>query len=622
MDTTTKNLKFYEEDLSAEQIRNLYLRKLATGEIQGPPTGKPSMDKPHLKFYPEEALKLDFPKMTMYDYLKEQSKNHFDDIAIVFDTDFGKNEITYGELFSNIDSLSETLQSVYGIKKGDKVAVSLANTPESVYAFYALSKMGAIYCPIDPRANEYGLERDLKDLDVKMYIGIMDNYKKAKRVCKGLGISNVVITSPINSLNSKVAKSLYISQKALEGNVPFSLKRRWPKLNQNSGLNFVNSDVYEEGSLAAISYTGGTTGVHKGVELSNDALNNMVFSHRYIMENVKRGDVFMNILPQFMIFGMFTLHLALCRGLETHLLLDASPDNFLKNLKRLNPAMAFGGPVHWETLIDNPEVIPGCLSNMKAPVSGGESLPVVKERKINESLIKGGAQETICNGFGASELGGSVTLKEGNKSREGTVGILHVYDNAKIVNPNTGEEEYYNNVGELYVTTPSLMLRYHNNEEESNKAIKVSEDGTRWFATGDLAKIDEDGTIELVGRIKRLFVCGLNNVYPPEMEELIASIPGVKKCAVVPIPDEELRQVPKVHFVIENDTEENRSKIQAATQALIAERIGVEVLPRYYEFNDDLKYTPNGKVDFEGIRKDDIQKMNIVSEKQKVKTNK
>lgn len=325
MDTTTKNLKFYEEDLSEEQIRNLYLRKLATGEIQGPPTGKPSMDKPHLKFYPEEALKLDFPKMTMYDYLKEQSKNHLDDIAIVFDTDFGKNEITYGELFSNIDSLSETLQRIYGIRKGDKVAVSLANTPESVYAFYALSKMGAIYCPIDPRANEYGLERDLKDLNVKMYIGIMDNYKKVKKVSEKLGIKNVVVTSPINSLNNKMVKSLYISQKFLEGNVPFSLKRRWPKLNQNSSLNFANFDVYEEGSLAAISYTGGTTGVHKGVELSNDALNNMVFSHRYIMENVKRGDVFMNILPQFMIFGMFTLHLALCRGLETHLLLDASP---------------------------------------------------------------------------------------------------------------------------------------------------------------------------------------------------------------------------------------------------------------------------------------------------------
>lgn len=366
---------------------------------------------------------------------------------------------------------------------------------------------------------------------------------------------------------------------------------------------------YSLDKLAVISYTGGTTGVHKGVLLSNDALNILVHSHKYIMGDVGRGDRFMDILPQFMIYGIFSLHLALCMGLKTYLLIDSSPKNFVDNLIRINPAMVFGGPVHWETLIDNPKLTSNCLSNMKSPVSGGEKLPLSKEKILDDVLIKAGSQGCMCNGYGASELGGSVTLKLGKQSAAGTVGKLHVFDNAKIVSPDTGEELSYNEVGELYITTPSLMLGYFKRESEEEKAIVKDQDGVRWFVTGDLAKIDENGDIEITGRRKRLFVCGLNNVYPPEMEELINTIPNVKSCVVVNVPDREFREVPKVHMVLENDTEESRTTVIKLVKKCISENIGKEVLPRYYEFHAELLHTPNGKIDFEGIRKQDMKKM-------------
>lgn len=155
------------------------------------------------------------------------------------------------------------------------------------------------------------------------------------------------------------------------------------------------------------------------------------------------------------------------------------------------------------------------------------------------------------------------------------------------------------------------MMGYYQCKEEEEKVIVQDQSGVRWFATGDLAKIDENGDIELTGRSKRLFVCGLNNVYPPEMEELINAIPNVKRCVVVNVPDDVLREVPKVHIILEKDTPENRSETIRRIKDSISKNIGKEVLPRYYEFHKELLYTLNGKIDFEKIRLKDLEKMKI-----------
>ncbi len=602
-----------------QQQRNIYLRKLLTGQIQGPLTGKPSIDKPHLKFYPEEALKQELPETTMYDYMYKLNKDHLDEIALIFDTGFDETKITYRELFENIDIVAKNLKKK-GIKKNDKVALSFANTPESAYCIYALNKIGATACLIDPRITPYNLERDLKDLQAKMFIGVSESYNSLKQVKNKVGMKNIVIVPTIQSSSNKKMKNLYISSKILNGSHPLRLNKQWSNLIAKNHTVNIQPESNEKDKVAVISYTGGTTGIHKGVKLSNDAMNNMVFAHNYVMGDIERGAKFMNILPQFMIYGIFTLHLGLCRGFENHILLDSSPEHFVDNLIRINPAMAFGGPVHWETLINNPKITANCFSNMRAPVSGGEKLPLAKEKEISKALLKGGSQQKMCNGYGASELGGSVTLKEGDKNKDGTIGRLHVYDNAKVVNPKTEEELSYHESGELWISTPSIMLGYYNRDDETEKALIKDETGTTWFKTGDLAEIDENGDIQLTGRSKRLFVCGLNNVYPPEMEELIYSIPLVKQCVVVNVPDEELREVPKVHLVLNQDNEENRKKVTEMIPSLISERIGEEVLPHYYEFHDNLKHTLNGKIAYEEIRKDDLKQMKLQKPKEMIKT--
>ena len=590
------------------QERNVRLRKILIGEINEKLTGKPSKDKPHLKDYPEIALIEEKPKMTMYEYLYECNKNHLEELAIIFDTGFSETKITYKELFKNIDIIAEKLQSS-GIKENDKVAVSLPNIPETPYIIYALNKIGAISCLIDPRAKEYALEKDLKELNVKMYIGCSETYQKIKKVSKKININRILIIPTLNSSDNKSVKLIYSLSKFKEKNIVFDSEEKWSKFISNTNtLTDLKKAKYKENNLAIISYTGGTTGVHKGVKISNDSINTVVFSHKYLIPDIHRGDKGMNTIPPFLIYGLVIMHLALCWGLPTYMILDSSLDKFVDYLVKVNPAIICGGPIQWETLINNSKLNNNSLSNMKVPICGGEKLTIAQENKISEALLKAGSKAPICNGFGASELGGSVTLNYNKDWTSGTVGKLHIFDNAKMVDFNTNEELTYNKEGKLLITTPSLMLGYYNNPEEEKKVISVDEDGIRWFDTGDIAKISENGIIEITGRSKRLFVCGINNVYPPEMEEIIYQIPNIKKCAVVNVPHKELREVPKVHIVLYSDNNEKRKQAKNSIIKSISEKINDEVIPHYFEFHKDLQYTANGKIDFKGIRENDLNK--------------
>lgn len=589
--------------------RNIELRNILLGKTEKKITGYPSKDKPHLTDYPEEAFREPFPKMTMYEYMYEKNKNNLDDIALIFDTGFSETKITYKELFENIDKVAKSLQK-RGIRKGDRIAVSLPNIPESPYVLYAINKIGAVSCLVDPRSNEFNLERDLKELNAKMYIGISESYNKIKNVSKNVDIENIVIIPTINSSNKRVIKDLYLLKKIKEGNAVYQINRKWSKfISEHYKTKELIVPKYVEEELAIISYTGGTTGVHKGVKISNDGMNTLVFAHKYLVPQIKRNDTFVNVLPQFMIYGLFTIHLALCMGLETHQMLDPSPDVFTDHLIKVNPAVAFGGPVHWERLINNPKLKSDSLSNMKAPISGGERLSQSQEKAISEALKRAGSTVPICNGFGASELGGSVTINMGKDWEAGTVGKLHIFDNAKIIDPITKEELKYDEEGELLISTPALMMGYLNNPEEEKKVISLDEEGIRWFDTGDIASMSKNGNITIKGRSKRLFVCGVDKVYPPEMEELISKIPNIKKCAVVNVPDKELREVPKVHAVLYNDTEENRKKATDSITIEVTEKISENVVPKYFEFHDELMYTPNGKIDFAGLRKKDLESL-------------
>ena len=152
-----KNLEVNYDMLSDEKKHDLYLRKLATGEIQGPPTGKPSQDKPWLKYYSEEAIVSDVPKMKAYDYLVLNNLDNLNSVAINY---YGR-KITYSSLIKKIDICAKALKKI-GVKCGDIVTLPMANTPENIYLFYALNRIGAISNVIDPRGTVEEMSNEIK----------------------------------------------------------------------------------------------------------------------------------------------------------------------------------------------------------------------------------------------------------------------------------------------------------------------------------------------------------------------------------------------------------------------------------------------------------------------------
>jgi len=333
-------LKKKISQLTEEELkeRDLYLRGLSNGEIQGPPTGYPSIDKPWLKFYDEESIVKNFKPMSIYQLMSSLNIGHGDDIAI----NYFNNKITFAELEKNIDIVAKGLLEI-GIKKGDIVMMSLPNIPEAEYLFYALNKIGAVVNSIDPRTSEENILNDVKESNSKFFFGIDVMCTKLSKVGDSV---TVIPVSPYYSLP--------IGLKQLA-----SLKSKKNKLTNSKVINWENfikfgkksklkvDAVYEPNSTAVIVHTGGSTGTPKGVMLSNENFNGLIYQLMYNKMNFRRNSKFLNILPPFIALGLDNaMHLAACLGLESILIPTFEPEDIPKLIIKHKPNLLLCGPIH------------------------------------------------------------------------------------------------------------------------------------------------------------------------------------------------------------------------------------------------------------------------------------
>ena len=588
-----KNLEVNYDMLSDEKKHDLYLRKLATGEIQGPPTGKPSQDKPWLKYYSEEAIASDVPSMSIYDYLYNCISDEPDRVLI----DFLGKKITAKEILDNIALFADKFNAS-GIKKGDVVGLALPNIPESVYCIYALSKIGAIPCNIDPRSSAESMKHDLKTSNSKDLVCIDSICNKVNQVSKDYSLQNVTVVYALQSAPATpkfgLIKLLNIFSNIKNGNYKLRRKYKSGKIVKKGAFESDDCTFSLNDDLAVIVHTGGTTGVHKGVMLSNDALNSTVYQHRYLMDNINCGDTMYNPLPQFMSYGMTTVHLALCSKLCMFMMPISSPKTFGKEIANLKPNVVYGGPIHYQTGRKSVELDNADLSSVKIMVSGGERVSKKEEETNNIFYKKLGVQDDIYNGYGASEMCGVFSVKKGSNNSEGSVGIPFPHNVVKIINPDTKEELGYNKVGEILLRGDSLMLGYDNNCETAN----VIEDG--WFISGDLGYVNENGELYITGRKKRQFVSGVDKIYCPVIEDCISKCQYVEKCVVVGVNDDELRKVPYAYIVVKPEYKGivDFSEIEKEISNKIISEFSISSVPKYFEYVEDILYTSQGKVDF------------------------
>lgn len=544
-----------------------------------------------------------------YDFLYERNKEYMDLTAL----SFGDKKITYEQLHDNIQKYVKMLYAK-GVREGDVIGVVALNTPESVYLLYALDVIGAITVGLSPIDKKENLKRDIQEIKPKMVISVdmcYDNFKDSE---KALNFSTILY-SPLESVDNLKLKFGYNAMQFLKGNYKLSKDSNLSHLLKKNYDGVVpEKSVYTPGKLTDILFTGGSTGIHKGVDLSGSGLNSVVEGMDSIFKS-EPGMIHLGNIPiGHMAYGRMIMHYSLCNNMELALTLKALPSDFYDEIVRTHANAAVGGPPHWVTLIQkngdlftpNSKLKPNTLSELHYATSGGEAKKKTTETAINDALKYCGSDAVLGDGLGATETWASIMINNGKLHQRGTLGDPISTVDVKLVNPETGEEVKKGDKGLLYVSGPSVMLGYHNNPEETSNVISYDEENKKWLNTGDILRQNPlTGEYQYIGRKKRNFVSGVENIYPEELESLLLNLPEVREVVVTAIPDDMVQYIPRYHISL-YDKNIDYKEFERKMNLLVESRLGENWLPGTVKYYDEpLKKMPNSKINISYYKEQD-----------------
>ena len=550
------------------------------------------------------------PNQSKYDYMLESSQGHMNDVAL--STEDGR-KITYEELFESIEKYAKLLYAK-GVREGDLIGICTLNTPESVYLLYALNKLGAVDVGFSPFDKKVKVQEDVKVIRPKMVITTDMFYGYFRNLEKALNFSPIIYSAFESASPEIKARIKYNALKLIMGGYPTPQRKKLAQmiLQDYSSIELPKSEKKAD-ELSDIMFTGGSSGIHKGVDLNDVGLNSEIEGMKMLYdENFFDGKTYLGQIPfGHMAFGRSILHAALTNDMTYALTLKAMPKDFYDELVRTQAHGASGGPPHWTSLIEmkngvyvpRHDLKPNSLSNLQVAFSGGEAKKEATEGPINEALAYCGSQTKLGDGLGATETWGSNILNTGNFFKEGMLGVAIPNLKIKLVDKKTGQEVKNGEKGLLYISGPSVMMGYHNNPQENAEVFSTDEDGTRWLNLKDYLVKNDNGFYKYVGREKRNFVSRVDNVYPEEVEALLQQLPEIRESVVTPIPDDILQNIPHYYISLYSDKIDFNA-FEKKLKKLITKHLGENALPGVIEYTTEpLKRMMNSKIDIEYYRK-------------------
>ena len=556
-------------------------------------TGYPSIDKPWMKYYSEEALYGEIPKCTMYEYIFDHNKSHLDGIALRYFT----KKITYQKLFENIRKTADAFWA-QGIRKGDAVTIMSLNTPETIYCIYALNYIGAVANMVYMTLSEEEIVETVRNTDSKMFIFLDVAAEKVRNVVEDIEKIRVLAISPTDSLGFPVQKF-----SALKSKINTKGFWKWKDFLKAGEHQKAQQTSYHENELSVIVYTSGTTGTPKGVMLSNDSLNAVAWQYEKSGMKFTRGETFLTFMPPFLSIGLsLNVHLPLSLG--TASIMIVNPEKFIEEYKKYKPNHCVSGPVIIRKLVQR---LSGNMSYCITMAGGGESLSLEEENYLNETLRNHHSDAKYLTGSGMTEFAATVTTSMNHVYKAGTLGIPLCKVNIKVINPDNGEKLKYNETGELCFCTPSHMLGYLDNEEETNQIFDRDSQNNLWLHTGDLGFVDEDGFVHFVGRIKRIYITQdadgtVYKLFPQRIEETITEYPEVDMCAVVVELDAQ-NIATAIACVKRTAESQNNNNFLTGLQQYCKEKLPVHLVPKQIIELDEIPLTQSGKIDYKTLEK-------------------
>ncbi len=510
--------------------------------------------------------------------------------------------LTYGELYSLSGQFAAYLQHHTDLKPGDRIAVQMPNVLQYPVVVFGAMRAGLIVVNTNPLYTAREMEHQFNDSGAKALVCLANMAHLAEAVLPRTGIRQVIVT--------EVGDMLPTLKRVLVNAVVKHVKKMVPAYNLPQAVRFNDAMAMGRGKpvseanpagndTAVLQYTGGTTGVAKGAMLTHrNIVANMLQCRALMGTELGEGcEVMVAPLPLYHIYA-FTFHCMTMMLIGAHNVLITNPRDlpaFVKDLSKYRFTGFVGLNTLFVALCNNEGFRKLDFSSLKATFSGGMALQLAAAERWAE--VTGCP---ICEGFGMTETSPVVSVNPFQNIQIGTIGIPMPSTQCKVIDEE-GNDLPMGSIGELCVKGPQVMKGYWQRQDATDEIL----DAEGWLKTGDIGVIQEDGYMRIVDRKKDMILVSGFNVYPNELEDVLATLPGVLQCAAIGIPDEKSGEAIKL-FVV---TKPGESLTKEQVMQHMHDNVTGYKRPKSVEFRDSLPTTNVGKILRRELRDQELKKL-------------
>ena len=579
-------------------------QRVAKALEKGEKTGYATIDRPWEQFYSGIKKNNIFLDTTPYQGLVIGNKDYPDEKAIEY---FGAN-ITFGELLKNIDIVAKSLEE-YGVKKGDFVTICSTTTPEVIYIFYALSKIGAVANVISPFYSPEELMSRINECESKVVIMVDKFLPKFKNKLNKEKNKNVIVLPMMNSSLLRLISKRY----KIDGTTNETSWKTF--LSDGRGREEAIIDLYEPEKPQAMVYSSGTTGASKGILLSVDSFQKLINAYGNSGFDTSRGQkVYQNIPPWHSTGLSLGINFPLSFGVKVCTDPRFDHDVFIKNILKFKPEYILTNTSMYQgfTFDKSLRRMKGkSLEFLKYPVEGGEPLTEKDVANIEGVFRTHGSTARLLNGYGQCECGATVTTDITSHKFSNSASGIPLPDITTIgVFDDEFRELKYGQRGNIAVKTDIGMIEYFKNQEATEKFFYTDINGDKWSLTGDIGYINEDGSLVVLGRKSDYSIINGNKFYNFDIERAILQSNTVKLCEIQTHPDDDNRLV--AHIVWENEInsllkknpEKQEEYLSELQKVVLKAMKSSDAVPYSFCVRDGFPSAQSGKRDIKFVKND------------------
>jgi long-chain acyl-CoA synthetase len=556
------------------------------------------MEKIWLKNYDDGIpATIEYPTFPLDSFLVNAATKHPEHTALIFGAAVGSQvldaKITYKQLNDLTDRMAAGLQKM-GVKQGDRLVIMLPNCPQFIIAAYAAWRIGAIVVCCNPLYVAREVEHLVRDSGAETIVMMSSLYTRVKSIRENTDLKQVIVTN-IKEYFPGLLKFLFtLTREKKEGhNVDISgdAGTYWfQEVLRDASPKPDPVEINQE-EVATLIYTGGTTGVPKGAQLTHRNLVSNATVLNTWSKSKEAEDVLVAVMPYFHVYGL-TVGMNTCIANSISIVQIPNPRDMvhvLKSIEKHKVTFYPGVPTMFVGFNNFPDREKFDISSLRFAVSAAAPLPPEVQEKFQN--LTGGK---MVEAYGLTETGPAASMDPLDHPRSRSIGLPLPDTDMKIVDVDSGETELsVGEIGEIIINGPQVMKGYYKMPTETANALRVGPDGqSGWFYTGDIGYMDEDGYFHIVDRKKDMIIAGGYNIYPADVEAVLFEHPKVKEAAVIGIPDEKRGETVKAFVVLK----EGQTATEEEIINFCRENLAVYKAPTMIEFRDDLPKSMVGKV--------------------------